>query len=62
MFIIRVMQTTYRKLKKMQTDERKRKKLPLVPSFGEVSEISRRAFCEYHLFSKRCSGGGFLVA
>ena len=49
-FMIRVIQTTYRKLKKIQKDERKRKKLPLVPSFGEVGGSTRRAFCEHHFF------------
>ena len=49
-FIIRIIHTTYRKLKKSRKiKERGRNCLSSHP-LGEVNESTRRAFCEYHLF------------
>ena len=49
-FIIRIIQTTYRKLKKCRKIKERGRNCLSSHALGEVSERARRAFCEYHLF------------
>ena len=49
-FIIRIIQTTYRKLKKCRKIKERGRNCLSSHALGEVSERTRRAFCEYHLF------------